>query len=76
LHVVKKMHQELNINTACDLLICLSRYDHVKEIHDIKDSIWDFVTDNIREIKKSKGYDVLMRQYPGLLGQLIDKITK
>jgi len=71
-----EMYSKLTANTACDLLICLSPYEHVKEIHDIQESIWLYVIENIRDIKKSTGYEVLMKRYPTLLGKLVDKITK
>lgn len=72
----QKMHEELKNETACDLLVRIERYLHVPEIRVIKESIWQFVTDNIREIKQTCGYSNLVKYNPDLLGQLIDQMTK
>jgi hypothetical protein len=71
----EKMHRDVTVTTACDLLIRIERYAHVPEISTIKDSIWQFVTNHIREVKKTEGYAKVMRRHPELLSQLIDKIT-
>jgi len=72
----QKMHSELNNDNACDLLVRIERYCHVCEIKSIKESIWEFITNNIRDIKQTRGYCKLVKYHPSLLGQLIDQITK
>lgn len=72
----QKMHQELTIETVCDLLVRIERYTHVPEINIIKESIWQFITNNIRQIKQTRGYSNLVKNHHDLLGQLIDQMTK
>ncbi|ETO26794.1 hypothetical protein RFI_10340 [Reticulomyxa filosa] len=69
-----KMHQELTTQTACDLLIRIQRYGHVPEICAVQESIWKFVTTNIRDIKRSNSYENLVRHHSLLLAELVDKI--
>jgi hypothetical protein len=69
------LHQGLTADSACDLLIRIQKYSHVREICAIHDAIWDFITSNLDLVKRSDGYSRLLRHYPVLLSQLIDKIT-
>jgi len=72
----QKIHEELTNETACDLLVRIERYSHVPEINIIKESIWHFITINIRQIKQTRGYPNLVKNHHDLLGQLIDQMTK
>jgi len=72
----QKIHEELTNETACDLLVRIERYSHVPEINIIKESIWQFITINIRQIKQTRGYSNLVKNHHDLLGQLIDQMTK
>ena len=71
-----KLCQYLSVENVCIFLIYLEKYDHVQQIRDIINLMLDFLVQNIKIIKKSKGYQSLIKYKPSLLNKLIDKIIR
>ena len=69
----------LSVDTVCALLRKLNgdAFSHVAPLQFIRDSdiLWSFAVQHIQKVKKTDGYQLVMRHAPEMLSQLIDRMS-
>jgi len=69
----------LSVDTVCLLLLKLNgnSFSHVAPLQFIRDSniLWSFAVQHIQKVKKTDGYQLVMRHAPEILSQLIDRMA-
>lgn len=69
----------LSVDTVCLLLLKLKddAFSHVEPLQFIRDSdiLWIFAVQHIQKVKKTDGYQLVMRHAPQILSQLIDRMA-
>jgi hypothetical protein len=71
----QQLYQHLSVETACIFLMYLDKFSHVSEITEIQTAIWDYMSNNVQDIKGTPGWQTLLSSRPHLLGELIDRLT-